>query len=176
MANNNTSQTVKYRVNEQIRGLREVRLIDQHGNMVGIVGIYQAVEMVKESGLDLVEVNRNANPPVCKILDYGKFKYEQTKAQKEARKNQQIQDVKEVVIRPATDTHDILVKAKHIKGWLEQGDKVRIVVKMRGREKIHPDQALKVVNELLSNCEPYTVEQSPRVEDRFILCQISPQK
>lgn len=170
MANNSS---IKNRANEQIRGVREVRLIDQDGQMLGIFPFYEALRKSKQDGFDLVEINRNSNPPVCKLMDFGKYKYDQGKAAKEARRAQQGPEVKEVVLRPATDTHDILVKAKHIRGWLDDGDKVRIVVKMRGREKIHPDRAMEVIESLLSQCGPHRVEQQPRLEDRIIIVVIS---
>lgn len=164
----------RHRLNEQIRGVREVRLIDADGKMVGVVPFLQALNKAQIEGLDLVEMNRNGNPPVCKLLDYGKFKYDNAKAAKEARKNQHIIDIKELTLRPATDTHDLLVKAKHVKEWLEDGDKVKITVRMKGRERVHPDQGIQVIRELLSEVGSHKIEQQPRAEGKFITALIAP--
>lgn len=166
---------IRHRINEQIRGVHSVRLVDGEGKMIGIVHIREALEKARASNLDLVEMNRNGNPPVCKLLDYGKFKYDQAKAAKEAKKNHHIQDIKEVTVRPATDTHDLLVKAKHIREWLENGDRVRLVVKMRGREKIHPDQGLAVIKEILAEVGAHKALGQPQnVDGKHIILTIDP--
>lgn len=172
MNNNNTVN--RHRINRLIRGVNEVRLIDENGQMLGIVGFSDALREAQTKGFDLVEMNRNSNPPVCKLLDYGKFKYENAKAAKEARKNQQIVEVKEVTLRPATDLHDILVKAKHVKEWLEEGDKVRITIRMRGRERVHPDQGLNVISQLLAEVGSHKVEMQPKAEGKLIVALIAP--
>lgn len=164
----------RHRLNEQIRGVREVRLIDAEGKMIGVVPFVQALTKAQTEGLDLVEMNRNGNPPVCKLLDYGKFKYDNAKAAKEARKNQHVIDIKELTLRPATDTHDLLVKAKHVKEWLEDGDKVKITVRMKGRERVHPDQGIQVIRELLAEVGTHKIEQQPRAEGKFITALIAP--
>lgn len=164
----------RHRVNEQIRGVRDVRLIDADGKMVGVVPFFQALNKAQTEGLDLVEMNRNGNPPVCKLMDYGKFKYDNAKAAKEARKNQHVVEVKELTLRPATDTHDLLVKAKHVKEWLEDGDKVKITVRMKGRERVHPDQGVQVIRDLLAQVGSHKVEQAPRAEGKFITAMIAP--
>lgn len=162
---------IKYRTNEQIRGVYHVRLIDAEGKMIGIVPIRDALEKAQNLGLDLVELNRNSNPPVCKLLNFGKFKYEQMK---QAKKKQHIQKLKEVVLRPVTDTHDIKVKANHIRQWLEDGDKVKIIIKMRGREKIHPEQGFLVLKELLSNVEQYKQIGNPINDGKTIMVVLDP--
>lgn len=172
MNNNNTVN--RHRINNLIRGVNEVRLIDENGQMVGVLDVSEARKRAREAGLDLVEMNRNAVPPVCKILDYGKFKYENAKAAKEAKKNQQIVSVKEVTLRPATDDHDILVKAKHVKEWLEEGDKVRITIRMRGRERVHPDQGIAVIQQLLAEVGVHKVEMQPKTEGKLIVAMIAP--
>lgn len=164
----------RHRINEQIRGVREVRLIDAEGKMVGVVTYFAALDRARLENLDLVEMNRNGAPPVCKLIDYGKFKYDNAKAAKEARKNQHITEVKEVTLRPATDDHDLLVKAKHVKEWLSEGDKVKIVVRMKGRERVHPDQGVNIIMELLRNIGTHKVEVQPRAEGKFIVAMIAP--
>ena len=165
----------KYRANELIRGVREVRLIDHEGKMVGIVPFYKALEMSRDSNLDLVEVGAG-NPPVCKILDFGKFKYEQAKAAKEARKNQQVTEIKEVVLHPSTEEHDLLVRAKQITAWLQEGNKVSITVKMRGRERIHPEKAVEIITVLLGHSGPHAVDSPIKKEDRRVFVFVSPAK
>lgn len=165
----------KYRVNEGIRGIRETRLIDADSKMIGIVPFYEALRRSKEAGLDLVEITQG-NPPVCKILNFGKFKYEQAKAAKEARKNQQIMDIKEVVLHPSTEENDILIRARQIKDWLSDNSKVRITVKMRGRERAHPEVAIGIINSLLSHCGPHQIEGTLKKEDRIVYCSILPSK
>lgn len=162
------------RINEQIRGVYEVRLVDASGKMVGLVPFQDALRQAYAQGLDLVEMNRNNNPPVCKILDYGKFKYDQTKAQKQARKNQVIQEIKELTLRPVTDVHDLEVKANHVKEWLEDGDKVQIIVRLKGREKAHPEQATEIIKKLLLSVGPHKIEAQPRADGKHVIATIVP--
>jgi translation initiation factor IF-3 len=169
-----TQNIVRQRINHQIRGVHEVRLVDATGKMVGIVSFQEALGQAHAQGLDLVEMNRNNNPPVCKILDYGKFKYEQSKAQKQARKNQFVQETKELTLRPVTDTHDLLVKAGHVKEWLEDGDRVQVVVRLKGREKAHPEQATEIIKKLLLSVGPHKVEAQPRADGRNVTATIGP--
>ena len=115
----------------------EVRLIGSDGHNVGVVSPEKALELSEEAGLDLVEISPNASPPVCKIMDYGKYKYEQQKKESEARKNQKIIEVKEIKFRPGTDTHDYEVKMRSVTKFLENGDKVKITLLFRGREMAH---------------------------------------
>lgn len=125
-------------INEEIRA-KDVRLIDASGNQIGVVPISRALEMANESKLDLVNISPNANPPVCKILDYGKYKYETLKKEKESKKKQKTINVKEIRLTPSIDKHDIEVKAKHANTFLKAGDKVKVSVRFRGRELGHTE-------------------------------------
>ena len=126
------------RINEEI-GVLRVRLVDERGNMVGVVGRNEALNMAATAGLDLVEIAPNADPPVCKILDYGKFKYEEQKKKNEARKKQKIIEVKEIKLRPSIDDHDYEVKMRSMNKFIEEGDKVKVTMRFRGRELAHQD-------------------------------------
>ncbi|MEM7645147.1 MAG: translation initiation factor IF-3, partial [Pseudomonadota bacterium] len=126
------------RVNDNIRAV-EIRLIGADGENVGVVSPARARQMAEDAGLDLVEISPNANPPVCKIMDFGKFKYEQQKKESEARKKQKIIEVKEVKFRPNTDTHDYDVKMRNVTKFLGNGDKVKVTLRFRGREMAHQD-------------------------------------
>ena len=154
------------RVNEQIR-VREVRLISQDGAQLGILPVNEALNIAREKGLDLVEVAPNAKPPVCRIMDYSKWKYEQSKRQKEARKRQKAQDMKEVKMRPAIDDHDFNVKARAARRFLEQGDKVKATIMFRGRDLAHVSLGQKVLERLLESVKDVCqVERAPRMEGR----------
>lgn len=154
------------RVNEQIR-VREVRLISQDGAQLGILPVNEALNIAREKGLDLVEIAPNAKPPVCRIMDYSKWKYEQSKRQKEARKRQKAQDMKEVKMRPAIDDHDFNVKARAARRFLEQGDKVKATIMFRGRELAHVSLGQKVLERLLESVKDVCqVERAPRMEGR----------
>lgn len=128
----------EHRLNDQIR-VRQVRLIDENGTMIGVVPTDQARQMSRERGYDLVEVSPDAVPPVCKLLDYGKFKYEQKRKSRKAKKKQHVQILKEVRLRPLTEEHDFLTKVKHARGFLEEGDKVLFTVFFKGREQAHKE-------------------------------------
>jgi translation initiation factor IF-3 len=128
----------QHRVGRRIRA-REVRVIDEAGNMLGIMDTREASDRAEAAGLQLVEVNSKAVPPVCKIMDYGRFKYEVAKRDRDARKHQKIVDVKEVKFRPKTGDHDYETKVRHARRFLEEGDKVRLLVQFRGREVVHPE-------------------------------------
>jgi translation initiation factor IF-3 len=123
----------EFRINEDIR-VREVRLIDENGGQRGIVPTIEALKLSREAGLDLIEVAPNANPPVCKILDYGKYKFDQEKRLKEAKKNQKQVKMKEIRMQPKIEEHDLNFKTKHIQEFLEEGNKVKVTVRFRGRE------------------------------------------
>ncbi|MFV0347122.1 MAG: translation initiation factor IF-3, partial [Halodesulfovibrio sp.] len=127
------------RRNEQIRA-REVRVIDDQGEQLGILNRNTAIDLAKERGLDLVEVAANAEPPVCKIMDYGKFKFEQSKKKQEAKRNATVVQIKEIKVRPKTDEHDYQTKLKHIRRFLEEGDRCKVTVFFRGREIVHKDR------------------------------------
>jgi translation initiation factor IF-3 len=152
-----------------------VRLVDEHGEMVGIVGRNEAIEMAADAGLDLVEVAPNADPPVCKILDYGKFKYEEQKKKNEARKKQKIIEVKEIKLRPSIDDHDYQVKMRSMNKFIEEGDKVKVTMRFRGRELAHQELGMNVLMRVRDDLEEIAkVEQMPRMEGRQMTMVVSP--
>jgi translation initiation factor IF-3 len=152
-----------------------VRLVDENGEMVGIVGRSEAIEMAVEAGLDLVEVAPNADPPVCKILDYGKFKYEEQKKKNEARKKQKIIEVKEIKLRPSIDDHDYQVKMRSMNKFIEEGDKVKVTMRFRGRELAHQELGMNVLMRVRDDLEEIAkVEQMPRMEGRQMTMVVSP--
>ncbi|GLQ34705.1 translation initiation factor IF-3 [Amylibacter marinus] len=155
----------------------EIRLIGADGQNVGVVSPDRANAMAREAGLDLVEISPNAKPPVCKIMDLGKFKYEQQKREAEARKKQKIIEVKEVKFRPNTDTHDFDVKMRNVYKFLENGDKVKITMRFRGREMAHQNlglQLLKRVEEAVVEAEAGKIEAHPKTEGRQMTMMIGP--
>lgn len=153
-------------INDQIRA-RQVRLIAEDGEQVGVVTIQDALARAEEAGLDLVEISPNAEPPVCKILDYGKYKYEQQKKAAEARKKQKVIEVKELKFRPNIDDHDYQVKIKAARRFLEDGDKVKITLRFRGREMAHLDLGMKVMGRVREELADIAkVEMDARVEGR----------
>jgi translation initiation factor IF-3 len=157
------------RINDAIT-VPEVRLVDEKGEMQGVVPTRQAIKMAEDAGLDLVEVSPNAEPPVCKILDYGKYKYEQQKKAAEARKKQKIIDIKEVKIRPGIEKHDYEVKMRNIKKFLEEGDKVKITMRFRGREIAHQSIGSELLKQILEEVQGMcSVELSPRMEGRQMI-------
>ena len=135
---NNNNNKNGQRINEMIR-VREVRLIDDEGNQLGIVATQEALRMAKDKDLDLVEVSPNANPPVCKILDYGKYKFEQEKKLRDSKKNQKVLKLKEIRMQPKIGSGDLDTKAKHIQEFLDEGDKVKVTIRFRGRELAHTE-------------------------------------
>jgi translation initiation factor IF-3 len=152
-----------------------VRLIDENGTQVGIIGIREAIAMAEERGFDLVEVAPNAVPPVCRLLDYGKFRYEQSKKEREARKNQKQAELKQIRLMPKTDDHDIGVKANQAKRFLLQGDKVKFNVRFRGREMAHPDIGRKMLEEIAEQLRDIAiVEQKPLMEGRVLSLLLAP--
>ncbi|MBV8492724.1 MAG: translation initiation factor IF-3 [Alphaproteobacteria bacterium] len=162
------------RVNEEINVLR-VRLVDERGQMVGVVGRNEALDMAAEAGLDLVEVAANADPPVCKILDYGKFKYEEQKKKNEARKKQKIIEVKEIKLRPSIDDHDYQVKMRSMNKFIEEGDKVKVTMRFRGRELAHQELGMNVLMRVKDDLDEIAkVEQMPRMEGRQMTMVVSP--
>jgi len=151
-------------VNEQIR-VREIRLIGEEGEQLGVMPTLEAMRAARERGLDLVEVAPTAVPPVCRMLDYGRYKYEQEKREREARKNQKTVLMKEVRLRPKTDEHDVEFKSKQIERFVEEGDKVKVTLRFRGREMVHPNlgrQLLETVAERVKNVA--AVERMPLME------------
>jgi len=162
------------RVNEEIR-VPQVRLIDEEGEMQGVMTAREAQSRAFAVGLDLVEISPNAEPPVCKILDYGKFKYEQQKKKNEAKKKQKIVEIKEVKVRPNIDENDYQVKLRAMKGFIEEGDKVKVTLRFRGREMAHQDIGVRVLERIRGDLEAATkVEQMPRMEMRQMVMVLSP--
>ncbi|NJL34865.1 MAG: translation initiation factor IF-3, partial [Chloroflexaceae bacterium] len=164
----------RYRINNRIRA-REVRLIDEQGTQVGIVAIQEAQRMAEERGVDLVEVAPNANPPVCRLMDYGKFRYEQSKKEREARKNQKQTDLKEVRLKPRTSEHDLSVKAKQARRFLSSGDKVKFTVRFKGREMAHTDIGREMLDMVMDQLRDISiVEQKPTLESRALSLVLAP--
>ncbi|HMN39089.1 MAG TPA: translation initiation factor IF-3 [Hyphomicrobium sp.] len=162
------------RINDQIRA-REVRLIDETGQNVGIVAKFDALARAEAAGLDLVEVSPDAEPPVCKILDFGKFKYQEQKKAAEARKNQKIVEIKEIKMRPGIDDHDYDVKMRAIRRFFEEGDKVKITLRFRGREVAHSQLGMEVLQRVKADTETLAkVESEPRFEGRQMVMILAP--
>ena len=152
-----------------------VRLVDERGNMVGVVGRNEALAMATDAGLDLVEIAPGADPPVCKILDYGKFKYEEQKKKNEARKKQKIIEVKEIKLRPSIDIHDYAVKMRSMNKFIEEGDKVKVTMRFRGRELAHQELGMNVLMRVKEDLDGVAkVEQTPRMEGRQMTMVVSP--
>lgn len=154
------------RVNREIRAQR-VRLINETGEMVGVLDVREAEEMAVEAGLDLIEISPNADPPVCKIGDYGKYKYEAQKKANEARKKQKVIEVKEIKLRPGIDDHDYDVKMRQMRSFLEEGDKVKVTLRFRGREMAHQELGVKVLERVRDELADLSkIETYPRLEGR----------
>jgi translation initiation factor IF-3 len=162
------------RINEQIR-VREVRLIRNEGEQQGIMPIIQAIEIAREQGLDLVEVAPQAVPPVVKIMDYGKYKFENEKKVRDSRKKQKQLKLKEIRMQPKIDDHDLDFKSKHIREFLAEGNKVKVTVRFRGRELAHTELGLDVLKDVLKRIEgEYIMDKSPAMEGRFMSMVLSP--
>jgi translation initiation factor IF-3 len=152
----------------------EVRLIDDDGNQVGIVKTDEALETARERGLDLVEVAANAKPPVCKIMDYGKFKYKQSKKEKVTKKRQHVIHVKEIRFRPKIEEHDFGFKTRHAREFLEKGNKVKATVMFRGREMAYKDSARDLLMRMAEELEDVAkIEREPAMEGRFMIMFLS---
>ena len=150
-------------------------MIDADGEQIGLVPINQGLEMAEESGLDLVEVSPNASPPVCKILDYGKYKYEAQKKANEARKKQKTIDVKEIKMRPGIEEHDYQVKMRSVRKFLDHGDKVKMTIRFRGREMAHQDLGMRVLDRVRDDLEEFVkIEQFPKTEGRLMTMVVAP--
>ncbi|MBN2331774.1 MAG: translation initiation factor IF-3 [Deltaproteobacteria bacterium] len=168
--------TERTRVNRQIK-VGSVRLIDDNSSQLGIVTIDEALDIASERGLDLVEVSPNADPPVCKIMDYGKFKYQQSKKAQEAKKKQTTIQVKEVKMRPRTDSHDFNFKIKHVIRFLEEGDKAKITIRFRGREMAYTDQGIELLGRVVEAVKEHgVVEQQVQREGRQLSLVLAPVK
>ncbi len=164
----------EYRVNERIRA-REVRLITDDGENLGVVSLREALEIAAQRDLDLVEVAPNAVPPVCKIMDFGKFQYERAKKEREARKQQKQIEVKEIRLRPKTDDHHRQFKVRDARRWLEEGMKVKVRVRFRGREITYPEIAREMLQEVADELKDIAVvEQEPNMEGRTMLMVLAP--
>ena len=163
------------RINEQIR-VREVRLIRDDGEQQqGIISTVDALAIAKEQGLDLVEVAPNAVPPVVKILDYGKFKFENEKKVRDSKKKQKLLKLKEIRMQPKIDEHDLDFKSKHVKEFLAEGNKVKVTVRFRGREMAHTELGLEVLKDVLARIEgEYVMDKAPAMEGRFMSMVLSP--
>ena len=162
------------RINEQIR-VREVRLIDDEGAQKGIVSTLEALRMAQDVNLDLVEVAPQADPPVCKILDYGKYRFELEKKLRDSKKKQKLQTLKEIRMQPKINDHDLSFKARHIQEFLDNGDKVKVTIRFRGRELAHTELGLDVLNNVLAKLGgDLTVEKAPAMEGRTMSMTLAP--
>ena len=164
------------RINEEIR-CKEVRLVDDAGQQRGVMSPRDAVKIAAEKGLDLVEVAPNANPPVCRVMDYGKYKYEQSKKEREAKKNQKTITVKEVKLRPNIEEHDFLTKAKNASKFLASGDKVKVTIMFRGREITHPELGQELCQRFADELQGTArIEKPAKVEGRNMIMILVPVK
>ncbi|MGG7644466.1 translation initiation factor IF-3 [Rhodovulum sp. YNF3179] len=163
-------------MNNRIR-VSEIRLIGPEGENLGVSTPEEGMRIATEAGLDLVEISPNANPPVCKVMDFGKFKYEQQKRESEAKKKQKVIDVKEVKFRPNTDTHDYMVKLKNVQRFLEKGDKVKVTLRFRGREMAHQQLGRELLERVAEDVKELgKVENMPKMEGRQMIMMIGPLK
>jgi translation initiation factor IF-3 len=164
----------EHRINERIR-VPEVRLIDEIGTQVGVVSTREALQMARDRGLDLMEVSPNSNPPVCKICDYGKFKYEKKKKEHVAKKKQTVIKVKEIQLRPQTEEHDLDYKFKNVITFLKEGDKAKITIMFRGREITYVDQGFKIMKRLADMAKDVgIVEAPPKLEGKKLIMVLAP--
>lgn len=171
--------TKELRINRKIRS-REVFVIDADGTQRGVMNTYDAVQLAEDQGLDLVEVSPNANPPVCKILDFGKYRYEQEKRMREAKKNQTVTKIKEVRMQPKIEKHDMETKSRAIGEFLGEGNKVKVSVRFRGRELAHTELGKvvldKILDTLTQNNVSYILERSAKMEGRMMSITVAPGK
>jgi translation initiation factor IF-3 len=167
------------RINKLIRA-KEVFVIDSEGTQKGVMKTYDAINLAKEEGLDLVEVSPSANPPVCKILDFGRYRYEQEKRLREAKKNQTIIKMKEIRMQPKIERHDLVTKSKFIADFLNEGNKVKVSIRFRGRELAHTELGKvvldKILNELTEMGVAYNMDRRPLMEGKMMSMIISPQR
>jgi translation initiation factor IF-3 len=163
------------RANRDIRGVREVQLIDDTGQNRGVVSFFDALKLAEEVGMDLVEIAPNSTPPVCKLLDYGKYKFNEQKKAAEARKKQKTVEVKEIKLRPGIDDHDYEVKMKAVRRFFEEGDKVKVTLRFRGREMAHQDLGLKLLDRVKGEMADVSkVESEPMLEGRQMIMVMAP--
>jgi translation initiation factor IF-3 len=164
------------RINDRIRA-DQVRLIGPDGEQVGILGLNQALEYADRLNLDLVEVAPSANPPVCKVMDYGKYRYEQEQKAKEARKRQTTISIKEIKLRPKIDDHDFEIKKGHVERFLRKGDKVKLTIMFRGRELVHPHLGERLLRRMAEDLvELGDVESQPNLDGRNMVMMLAPKK
>jgi translation initiation factor IF-3 len=164
----------KNRVNEMINA-KVVRLIDENGKQQGVIATTEAINIARQIGLDLVEVSPDADPPVCKLLDYGKFKFEQEKKNREAKRKQKQLKLKEIRMQPKIEKHDLEFKLKHIREFLEEGNKVKVTVRFRGREMAHTELGKDVLEKVLSLLDnSYQLDSPPKMEGKFLSMLLSP--
>jgi translation initiation factor IF-3 len=174
--NNRGQREEEHRINERIR-VPEVRLVDSEGNQVGVVTTKEALERAREVGLDLVEFSPNAKPPVCKIVDYGKFRFDQKKKLREQKKKQKVIHVKEIKFRPKIDKHDYDFKVQRIKTFIEHGDKVKVTMMFRGREIVHSEIGMDIMKKVVVDLEGFiSIEKEPKQEGRNITMVFAPVK
>jgi translation initiation factor IF-3 len=169
------SSAQKNRINEEIT-VKEVRLVGLEGEQIGVVSIREALSVAEEAGVDLVEISPNAEPPVCRVMDYGKFLFEKSKQVKEQKKKQKQIQIKEIKFRPGTDEGDYQVKLRSLKKFLEAGDKAKITLRFRGREMAHTDLAMELLNRIKDDLQDVSqVESFPnRVEGRQMIMMLAP--
>ena len=161
-------------INEQIRD-KEIRLIGESGEQLGIMSSREALKLAEEAGLDLVKIAPTAKPPVCKIMDYGKFRFDQLKKEKEARKNQRVVEIKEIRMSPGIDTNDLNVKMRNAMKFLKEGNRVKVTVRFRGREMAHTDIGEQLLIRFGEGCaEVANVDKKPKLDGRFMTLFLSP--
>ena len=178
IATENTNAPVREadgpRINKEIRA-KEVRLINYNGENLGVVSTQEALKIAQEVGLDLIEISPQVNPPVCKVLDYGKYKYEMQKKKNEAKKNQKVVSIKELKLRPMIEAHDYEVKLKQAKKFLSQGDKVKFTMRYKGREMSANDMGKEILNKLIEDLEGLCkVDAAPKAEGKQVFMIVSP--
>ena len=163
------------RANRDIRDVREVQLIDESGSNRGVMSFFDALKAAEDAGLDLVEIAPNSTPPVCKILDYGKYKFNEQKKAAEARKKQKTVEVKEIKLRPGIDDHDYEVKMKAVRRFFEEGDKVKVTLRFRGREMAHQDLGVRLLEKVrIEMADVSKVESEPMLEGRQMIMVMAP--
>jgi translation initiation factor IF-3 len=163
------------RANRDIRGVRDVQLIDENGTNKGVMPFFDALNIAEETGLDLVEISPNSSPPVCKILDFGRFRFLEQKKANEARKRQKVIEIKEIKLRPGIDDHDYDVKMRSVRRFFEEGDKVKVTLRFRGREMAHVELGAKVLQRVKADtAEMAKVESEPSMEGRQMTMVLAP--
>ncbi|MGB5339623.1 MAG: translation initiation factor IF-3 [Gammaproteobacteria bacterium] len=166
----------QHRVNDSILA-QQVRVIDAEGGQVGVVSLEEAKAVASEANLDLVEISPNAEPPVCRVMDYGKFRFEENKKHQTSKKRQKQTQVKEIKFRPGTDIGDYNIKLRKLISFLEDGDRTKVTLRFRGREMAHQELGLELLQRVQADLDPYgTVEQEPKMEGRLMVMVLAPKK